>query len=255
MQINNRAERAKSFETIGPEYHRLRPGYPDEAVDWMLFHDQGRTPQRVLDLGAGTGKLTDSLVERGLEVVAVEPSEQMLAVLTERLPQVEVHQASAESLPLPDHSIDAVVVGQAWHWMDPKIAGAEVARVLRPGGTLAMAWNKDEHEDAQPWLAEFDEVQRVPQPVDASEENRERPEVEAHPGAGFSPFEELIVHWRMTSTGTDFLELHKTHSAWLVADQATQAERQSHWEQILDANDARGEISLPYSTEAWRTHL
>ena len=130
MQIDNRAERAASFGTIGEQYHRLRPGYPGDAVDWMLFADQGRLPVRVLDLGAGTGKLTDSLLGRGLDVVAADPSVQMLDVLRQRHPGVEAHVATAESLPLPDDSVDAVVIGQAWHWMDPLVAGPE--RRARP---------------------------------------------------------------------------------------------------------------------------
>jgi len=136
-------ERAQSFRSIGELYHRLRPSYPDQAVDWMLLADQGRSPARVLDLGAGSGKLTDSLAARGLDVVAVDPSRQMLDVLAERLPAVEVHEGGAEELPLPAQSVDAVVVGQAWHWMDPTASGAELARVLRTGGSVAMARNAD----------------------------------------------------------------------------------------------------------------
>ncbi len=142
MQIDNRAERAASFGTIGDQYHRLRPGYPGDAVDWMLFADQGRLPVRVLDLGAGTGKLTDSLLGRGLDVVAADPSVQMLDVLRQRHPGVEAHVATAESLPLPDDSVDAVVIGQACHWMEPLVAGPELARETPTPGPSSHRWRR-----------------------------------------------------------------------------------------------------------------
>lgn len=249
MQIDNRADRAASFGTIGEEYHRLRPSYPDDAVDWMLFTDQGRTPARVLDLGAGSGKLTDSLVARGLEVVAVDPSEQMLDVLRARHPQVEVHVATAESLPLPDASVDAVVIGQAWHWMDPLVAGAEIERVLRPGGSLAMAWNKD--DESQPWLVRFADVQRVPRGIELNEDAERDPS----PGPQYAPLEEKVFSWVRPSTGEDFLQLHKTHSAWLVADEQTRADRERQWREILADTGHEGAIELDYTTEVMRTHL
>ncbi|WP_298462381.1 class I SAM-dependent methyltransferase [uncultured Cellulomonas sp.] len=124
--------RATAFGRYARDDDRWRPGYPDAAVDWLLPPGA----PRVADVGAGTGKLTGALVDRGLEVDAVEPDDAMLAVLRERWPGVRAHLAGADRLPLPDGAVDAVVVGTAWHWFPHDAAVAEVRRVLRPGGRL-----------------------------------------------------------------------------------------------------------------------
>jgi SAM-dependent methyltransferase len=137
-------ERAGSFGAAADVYDRSRPSYPVEAVRWAL----PERARRVLDLGAGTGKLTTVLLDLGLDVVAVEPSEQMRARIP---PRAEVVEGSAESLPLEDASVDAVLVGQAFHWFDPDKALAEMARVLRPGGTVGLLWNV--MDDSVEWVA------------------------------------------------------------------------------------------------------
>lgn len=96
---------------------------------------------RVLDLGAGTGKLTAGLLAPGAEVVAVEPDPAMLAELRRSLPDVRALRGGAEAIPLPDASVDAVPAGNAVHWFDTAVAGPEIARVLAPGGVLAGLWN------------------------------------------------------------------------------------------------------------------
>jgi SAM-dependent methyltransferase len=108
----------------------------------------------VVDLGAGTGKLTGSLLARGLRVTAVEPDSAMLAVLTRSHPAAEAVLAAAGDIPLPDGCVDAVVVGQAWHWFPHEQAAAEIRRVLRPGGWLGLAWNQVAPE--QPWEVELE---------------------------------------------------------------------------------------------------
>lgn len=132
-------------------YDRARPSYPSAALA-VLAQGLGIGPgRRVLDLAAGTGKLTAQLAGLGAEVVAVEPLEAMRAVLAKRLPAVEVRDGAAEAIPLPDASVDAVTVGQAFHWFDVPRALGEVARVLRPGGGLAMLWNDE--DERVPWVA------------------------------------------------------------------------------------------------------
>ena len=133
-----RLERSLSFGAQAASYERGRPSYPPEAIDWLLAGGERR---EVLDLGAGTGKLTARLVERGLDVVAVDPIPEMLEVLGAALPDTRALLGTAEQIPLPDDSVDAVLVAQAWHWFDPALAAAEVARVLRPGGRLGLVWN------------------------------------------------------------------------------------------------------------------
>jgi len=130
-------------------YATYRPGYPDPAIDWVLERAPGTD---VLDLAAGTGKLTASLVARPhLRVTAFEPDPEMLGELRRLLPGVDAREGTAEEIPLPDGSVDAVVIGQAWHWMDPERALPELARVLRPGGTLAALWNRD--DESVEWVA------------------------------------------------------------------------------------------------------
>ncbi|HUL98891.1 MAG TPA: class I SAM-dependent methyltransferase [Mycobacterium sp.] len=129
--------RSLSFGAEAAAYERGRPSYPPEAIDWLLPGGA----RDVLDLGAGTGKLTTRLVERGLSVVAVDPIPEMLELLGDSLPATPALLGTAEEIPLPDDSVDAVLVAQAWHWFDPTRAIPEVARVLRPGGRLGLVWN------------------------------------------------------------------------------------------------------------------
>lgn len=146
-------ERSLSFGSQAAAYERGRPSYPPEAVDWLLASDSSWTALDVLDLGAGTGKLTTRLVERGLNVIAVDPIPEMLEVLRSAMPGISAMLGTAEQIPLPDDSVDAVLVAQAWHWFDPERAVPEVARVLRPGGRLGLLWNiRDERLG---WVKDF----------------------------------------------------------------------------------------------------
>jgi SAM-dependent methyltransferase len=141
--------KATSFGSAAGAYDRARPEYPAEAVAWLLPDG----PRRVADAGAGTGKLTGVLRAAGHDVVAIDPDAQMLAALSARYPGIPALIGTAESLPLPDASVDAVTFGQAWHWVDPARASAEAARVLRPGGVLGLFWNlRDETVD---WVHEL----------------------------------------------------------------------------------------------------
>lgn len=128
------ARRAQVFGSAAAAYARFRPGYPDVAVDWALEPVDDRRAPHLLDLGAGTGKLTASLVERpAVRVTAVDPDPEMLGELRARFPTVDAVSGSAEAIPLPDGSVDAVLVGQAFHWFDAERAIPELVRVLRPG--------------------------------------------------------------------------------------------------------------------------
>ena len=127
-------ELARSFALVAEEYERGRPGYPEAAVEWVL----PRRSRDVVDLGAGTGKLTAALAAAGHRVIAVEPLAEMRAILAERLSQVELVDATAEQTGLPSSSADAVVAGAAFHWFDRTRALPEIARILRPQGTFAL---------------------------------------------------------------------------------------------------------------------
>jgi SAM-dependent methyltransferase len=132
---------ALGFDTSAAAYERARPSYPDEAIV-TLAERLGIAPGRtVVDVAAGTGKLTRLIVPAGARIVAVEPSVPMRAELVRAVPGVEVLDGTAEALPLPDGAADAVVVAQAFHWFDGDRALPEIHRVLRPGGGLGLLWN------------------------------------------------------------------------------------------------------------------
>jgi SAM-dependent methyltransferase len=146
---------SSSFGAAATAYAEHRPDYAQAAIRWALEPAPGL---RVLDLGAGTGKLTGMLVAAAevAEVVAVEPDRAMLAELRRALPDVRALLGSAEEIPLPDASVDAVLVGNAMHWFDMAVAGPEIARVLAPGGVLAGLWNVI--DDRVAWAAGLEQV-------------------------------------------------------------------------------------------------
>ncbi len=151
-----RRERSLSFGSEAAAYERGRPSYPPEAVDWLLAPTDSFRAGEVLDLGAGTGKLTTRLVERGLSVTAVDPIAEMLDMLRGALPDTPALLGSAEQIPLPDNAVDAVLVAQAWHWFDPERATAEIIRVLRPGGRLGVLWNT--RDERSGWVRDFGRI-------------------------------------------------------------------------------------------------
>jgi SAM-dependent methyltransferase len=148
MEQDERLRHASSFGAAATSYAEHRPDYAQAAVRWALEPAPG---VRVLDLGAGTGKLTATLVAVGAGVTAVEPDPAMLAELRHALPDVRALPGSAEAIPLPDASVDAVLAGNAMHWFDMDLAGPEIARVLAPGGILAGLWNV--MDDRVGWVA------------------------------------------------------------------------------------------------------
>lgn len=137
---------ALSFGDVADAYDRARPSYPQDAARWLT----GDGKLTVLELGAGTGKLTEVLVAEGHRVIATDPSPEMLTKLRSRVVPFAVGVSGAEAIPAPNRSIDVVVCAQSFHWFDHARALPEIARVLRPGGVLALVWNQ--RDEAIPWV-------------------------------------------------------------------------------------------------------
>ena len=229
-------ERAGSFGATADVYDRSRPSYPVEAVRWAL--PEGA--QRVLDLGAGTGKLTEVLLDLGLDVVAVEPS----APMRERIPpRAEVLEGTAEALPLEDASVDAVLVGQAFHWFDPDAALPEMTRVLRPGGTVGLLWNV--MDDSVEWVKQ---VTALFGAEDLVSHMDGAPPFTGH-GALSDPDHDEFDHSQ--SLDRDLLvDLVATRS---VLTELPEEERLEVLARVRELAPEDEPFELPYVTDAWRS--
>jgi SAM-dependent methyltransferase len=239
----DKATRARSFGAAAEAYERARPGYPGEAVDWLL-PEGART---VLDLGAGTGKLTRSLVARGLAVIAVEPLREMRERLARTVPEIQAVEGTAEEIPLPDDSVDAITVAQAWHWVDPERATAEAARVLRPGGTLGLIWNRrDERVD---WVVRLTEVMGS-----AEVEVMDMSAVEI--GPPFGETESFVTEWQRPMDVDLLVEMAASRSYVITATTRRRAEILDGVRRMVEADPHLGtEFDLPYETYCYRAAL
>jgi SAM-dependent methyltransferase len=240
-----RRAQAGSFGAAASIYERARPSYPAEALDWLLPEGS----PRVLDLGAGTGKLTRMIAERGVEVEAVDPSAQMLAELSQVLPSVPTHVGTAEQIPLDDNSFDAVVVAQAWHWVDVPRAAAEVARVLKPGGQLGLVWNdRDERVD---WVRRLSEIVA---PGTARSMDVDNPLF----GAPFGQIEYQVTEWSNPITPAGLIELIASRSYVIIAPEVERSAILGSVQDLLERHPdlaGRDEFEMPYVTYASRSHI
>jgi SAM-dependent methyltransferase len=245
----HRQARAVSFGAVADAYERGRPPYPPEAIDWLLPAGAAR----VLDLGAGTGKLTRQVSDRGLDVTAVEPSEGMREQLRRVVPGVRALAGSAERIPLPGRSVDAVLVAQAWHWVDPVVAVPEVARVLRPGGLLGLLWNiRDERAG---WVAELGAaLRRSDGPQSASNTVSSAPPV----GPPFSPVERHDVEWVHHISPDALIDMVASRSYVITLPTAGRAALLGEVRRLTQTHPALAgadDIALPYVTRCWRARL
>jgi SAM-dependent methyltransferase len=235
---------ASSFGAAAGQYQRGRPEYPQSAVEWLV----PRRAKAVLDLAAGTGKLTRSLVEAGLKVTAVEPSAGMREQLAAAVPAAVVLAGTAEKIPLADASVDAVVVAHAWHWFDAALAVPEISRVLVPGGTLSLVWNM--RDESEPWVATLGTImhKHSRQAIDAS------PEI----GAPFGPPERMEVRWRQPVTRQEVLDLVASRSYVITMPDQERSQLLGEVAELLSDHPAlsgRDEIELPYVTRCTRLSL
>ncbi len=236
------AEQAASFGGAAAAYERSRPSYPDAAVEWIV----PAGARKAADVGAGTGKLTRLLLERGLAVTAVEPSAEMRETLARGLPGATALAGSGEELPLADAAVDLVTYAQAFHWVDIRRACAEAARVLRPGGRLASVWNV--RDDAEGWMRELSDL------------------VEgfgAHHMLGdefafrdpFGPTEHLEVRWTRPMSAEKLVDLFSTRSYLILAPEEDRRRVLGEIRELADGHPelaGRESFEMPYITRCFR---
>ena len=239
-----KAAQAASFDSAADVYERARPSYPDEAVQWLLANQ----PRAVLDLGAGTGKLTRALVGRVETIHAVDPSPNMLAQLASVVPEARTAVGVAESIPLPDASVDAVLAAQAWHWVDPERAVPQVRRVLRPGGVLGLIWNV--RDESVPWVAQLTEIMQG--------SVAERYVAEDRVPDDIGRTERLTVRWERPFDRKALLDLVASRSYVITATPQVRAEVLRQVADLLDTHPDLADPSawrLPYRTVAYRIRI
>lgn len=203
---------SRGYTTAADSYVLGRPGYPPDIADWLRNELGLHSGKTVVDLGAGTGKFTHRLAETGARVIAVEPVGQMLDRLSAALPQVEALAGTAESIPLSNASVDAVVCAQAFHWFATHKALAEIHRVLKPGGRLGLVWNMRDERVA--W------VTRLSQIVNHVEGDTPRYRTGAwrkvFPFPGFGPLHEQYFSHGHTGTPEDVI-INRIRSTSFIA--------------------------------------
>ena len=236
-------DRSLSFGSEAAAYERGRPSYPPEAIDWLLPPGA----RDVLDLGAGTGKLTTRLVERGLDVVAVDPIAEMLELLSSALPDTPALLGTAEQIPLPDNSVDAVLVAQAWHWFDLDGAVAAVARVLRPGGRLGLVWNT--RDERLGWVKDLGRI--IGHENDPFSEEVSLPEP-------FTDVARRTVEWTSYLTPQALIDLVASRSYCITSPAEVRTQTLDQVRELLATHPAlansRG-LALPYITVCIRATL
>jgi SAM-dependent methyltransferase len=236
---------SRSFELVADVYERARPGYPPEAVAWIADRLDLREGRTVLDLGAGTGKLTRALLTTDARVIAVEPGDEMRSRLEQAAPAAEVLRGAAEEIPLPDDSVDAITVGQAFHWFRHDEAIPELHRVLRPGGGVALVWNsRDPDNPVQQEIAELIAPFVPPGRPDAEEWPRPLRESEL-----FGPLEEQHFSFVQELDADTLAERIASVSFVAAAPPAARRALDASLRQV--AERLGGRVAFPYVTAAY----
>jgi len=241
---------ASGFGSGADAYERARPAYAPAAIAHLARGLAIGRDSRVLDLAAGTGKLTRALAGVAGQLVAVEPSSAMLEHLRANVPGATALRATAEALPLPDDTFDAVFAGEAFHWFDAERAGREIARVLRPGGGLALLWNRARWDAGElPWLERFDALVR---PL--------RREAGEFPGEHWQTDLDALGLFAAVARA-DFDHVHRLDGAGIVAlvgswswiANLPEPRRRAVLAEVAAIVDGQGELALRYVTEAFWT--
>ena len=228
--------RRTAFGGAAADYARGRPSYPLDAITWAL----PLGARYVLDLGAGTGRLTERLLAVGMDVVAVEP----LADMRQHIPAAaDVRDGTAEAIPLPDASVDAVVAGHAFHWFDVPRAMAEICRVLRPGGTVGLFWNM--LDDREPWVHAFATTINAEERLSAMPGGEHPPYADV---AGMSYPERRMFPHTERYDADRLAAFVRSRSQTILLDDD---ERDALLETVRDLTPG-DEVSLPLVCEGWR---
>ena len=249
---DDRHDQARSFGSVADAYDRGRPTYPADAVSWLATgevpDDPSTSPQlTVLELGAGTGKLTRTLVAQGHDLHASEPDQAMLEILRRDLPDVPTSLTGAESIPLGDSSVDVVIAAQCFHWFDAEAALAEIARVLKPGGHLSLVWHW--RDERIPWVKKLGRIigtqDHVADPASALVESDLFGDVE----------EQTFKHWQVVNRRTIVDLVHSRSNVAMMSE----TERAATIEALLALYDDYGRgmdgMQLPYLTRCFRSRV
>ncbi|MEU0264470.1 class I SAM-dependent methyltransferase [Nocardioides sp. NPDC006303] len=239
---------ARSFGGVADSYDRGRPSYPVDAAKWLV----GAEPCSVLELGAGTGKLTEVLVGLGHDVFATDPDDAMLDILSAKLPDVRATSGTAEQIPTGDSLYDVVVVGQAFHWFDHAKALAEIGRVLRTDGRLAVVQN--ERDERIPWVRKLGKL--IGKQTGLTEEGGFDPTSILDDSGFFSAVEaQTFRHWQVVDRHS-IQDLVQSRSN--IATLEPEAQEQKRREVLAFYDDyGRGMdgMQLPYNCRAWRAQV
>ncbi len=255
-QNDTTAVLSKSFGAVADDYNRLRSGPTSEALDFLL--PEGATD--VLEIGAGTGILTRLLAQRVPHVTAVEPDDRMRAVLAASEPAVEAVQGQAEEIPAADSTYDVVIAQSAWHWVDEARAVPEVARVLRPGGRLALAWTgTDRSVDwmRSLWAGGIELSSDQSTEVDSRRRRRHRHMVNLE-ASGPSPFgepETRLFRWNRLMTKHDLVALAATYSAVITMEDEARREHLDAMMRYLNTHEpfsGTDVVDVPMRSYCWR---
>lgn len=241
---------AHGFSQAAPTYARGRPGYPPQTRAWLQDDLSLRAGKVALDLGAGTGKFTRTLLTTGARVIAVEPVAQMFEQLTCATPDAEALKGDAEHIPLADAAVDAVVCAQAFHWFATGAALAEIRRVLKPGGVLGLIWNvSDESVD---WVAKL-MLLLTPYEGDTPGYGRGQWR-KLFPAAGFGPLREQHFPHGHTGSPQQVILDRVSSISFVAALKVAERERlMAGVRELIEATPAlagRNEVTFPYVTAA-----
>ncbi len=232
---------ALSFGGVADAYERGRPTYPLDAAEWLT----SETPVRVLELGAGTGKLTRDLLRLGHEVHATDPDEAMLEILRETAPGATASVGTAERIAAPDRTYDVVVAAQSFHWFDPARALPEIARVLRPGGRFSIVWN--DRDDRIPWVKRLGAIM-------GTQEHQRDPSEPLEESELFVDIESTEFKFRQQVDRGSIQDLALSRSNLAVLDDAA---REATLTDVLALYDEYGRgmdgMQLPYFSRCFRS--